>query len=447
MVLSSLLRNMGYVFIMPVALRTIEPQHLGLWYVLVALGGLSTLADLGFSQTVGRFAVALTSGEGWVSKFGIASPTTEGAVRLNFRSFINAAKKIHMSAALVSTLILLAAAQVTYFADKQSSAHGWQTQAAFWMFLVTTAYSVYSKWLPSVLTGLQEVTYVAKQTVLGTLAYLVVTTCALVLDGGIVALALGQAVQPLLTNFRLNSRMHERTACFPNDGGRDESRILSVLWPNSWRVGVVMLGAYLINNANILIASRFLTLEETASYGLSMQLFTILTTIAYMLVQARMPEISALRQVPNIAAICPLFGRQLIFALGIFILGSSVILLVGDLCLILIKSQTSLLPPTILAFMAVYRLLEFHHGAFAMLVMSGNRVPFVLPSIVSGACIIVLSLWLAPISGVWGLLIAVAGVQALFNNWWPVKLGLETIDSSFRSVWSKGFGYLVSSIR
>jgi hypothetical protein len=92
-VLLSHSRNMGYGLRMPVALHTIEPKRLGLRYAFIALGGLSGLADLGFSQTEGRFAVALVNGEGWLSKFGIASPMTAGSVGLTMATFVHAAKK------------------------------------------------------------------------------------------------------------------------------------------------------------------------------------------------------------------------------------------------------------------------------------------------------------------------------------------------------------------
>jgi O-antigen/teichoic acid export membrane protein len=447
-IVSTVLRNTGYIFLMPIVLRTVPSDQMGLWYVLMALGGFAALADLGFSQTIGRFASSLATGEGWIGKFGIANSFTPGALKTDLRSFTAAARSIHRLIAVTTVVVMIITALFTYFDAKHASSHTTESYLAFIVFLITTAYSAYSRWLSIVLTGLGEVTYVAKQTVKGTIAYLIITAIGLSLDGGLLALALGQCIQPFTTNFLLSKKLESILAKLPttvNKSGVLE--ICSIIWPNAWRMGLVMLGSFLINNANTLIASRNLTLTETACYGLSVQFINLLTTVAYMVIQARIPEIVSLRVLGDLDNVQKVFGRQLILSVTGFIAGIVCIIFFAPLILIQIKSQTQILPFGALMFLAFYKLLEFHHGAFSSLVITENRVPFVVPALVSGFAIITLGLLLAPLYGVWGLMLSTAIVQASFNNWWSVWLGLKSVNCNYTNLIRSGLSGIAKAAR
>lgn len=446
---ATVLRNTSHLFILPVVLRTVPSEQLGLWYVLVALGGFAALADLGFSQTIGRAATALAGGEGYLSASGPARPGAAGALLVRLPAFVSAARRLYRFIGLGTGTLVLLLAYFSYFDPQHQAVHDTQTRAAFFVFLLFTAYGAYSRWLSVVLTGLDEVAYVARQTVYGTLAYLVVTSAALACGAGILALALGQAIQPLVTNLLLDRRLRlrvPREAPAPDQADR-QARLLAVLWPNSWRIGTMMLGAFLINNANTLLAARFLSLEETASYGLTLQFVGLLSTVAYMFIQARTPELVRRRLEGDLVGVRALFGRQLLLASGIFLAGGLGLVLCGNLVLGALGSQTPVLPLGALAFLVAYRFLEFHHGAFGLLVVSENRVPFVVPSIVSGLLIVLLGWQLAPRLGLWGLLVSAAGVQAAFNNWWTVLLGLRGLDCGYRQLLAAGRAKLVSAIQ
>ena len=65
--------------------------------------------------------------------------------------------------------------------------------------------------------------------------------------------------------------------------------------------------------------------------------------------------------------------------------------------------------------------------------MTAHRNPFAIPVVVSGVMIVLLSLLLVPVLGVWGLILVPGVVQICFNNWWIVLVGLRSMGSNFRS--------------
>lgn len=444
-VLAMVLRNFGSILLLPIILRTVPTEQMGLWYVLLAVGGFAALADLGLSQTVGRFASSLTQGSGWLCKQGIANATTPGAVEVSLASFTRAARVLHRYVATGTLVTMLVAAFFTFFDRQHQCAHSQETYLAFGLFLIANTYGAYARWRSVILTGLGEVTYVARQTVVGTLVYLLSTSVALYLGGGLVALALGFAIQPFVTNFLLIRRMSTLVLDHDDKNTLTTRQILALIWPNSWRIGLVMLGSFLINSANTLLIGRYLSLELTAQYGLSLQLINVLNIVAYMFIQVRLPQMVKLRVEDNNSGIVGLFGRQIIVGITTFTLGAAVIITLGQNILTLVGSKTKLLSTLPLTFLCFYKILEYHHGAFSILIVSENKVPFVLPTLISGLAIVLLGIWWGQDYGLWGIMAATALVQGAFNNWWPVWKALESVHTNYFSIYRLGFRSLVTS--
>ena len=75
----------------------------------------------------------------------------------------------------------------------------------------------------------------------------------------------------------------------------EDKSLYKILFYNAWRLGIVSIGAYMILQLNTLISSYYLGLEVTASYGLTLQLFTILIGVSstiYITLQPRINELN-----------------------------------------------------------------------------------------------------------------------------------------------------------
>ena len=94
----------------------------------------------------------------------------------------------------------------------------------------------------------------------------------------------------------------------------------------------------------------------------------------------------------------------------------------GDAVLRLIDSQTMFLPTAMFAVMVGFHLLEDNQTMATGFIMSDNKIPFFIPSLVSGAATVVL-LWLFLDVlgwGVWGMILAPGIAQLAYQDWkWP----------------------------
>jgi hypothetical protein len=118
--------------------------------------------------------------------------------------------------------------------------------------------------------------------------------------------------------------------------------------------------------------------------------------------------------------------RHFAYSIGIlaatFILGGSTIAFLGNWGLELIGSETRFLPTTMLCAMLLINLLENNHATAAGFISADNRIPFFIPSLISGAgTLLLLWLFLSVFHwGIWGMILAPGLAQLVYQNWkWP----------------------------
>jgi hypothetical protein len=107
---------------------------------------------------------------------------------------------------------------------------------------------------------------------------------------------------------------------------------------------------------------------------------------------------------------------------GAYITAAVIIVMLGQPVFGLVGSKVQLLPHALLALLALVVMLEMNHSNAAFIITTANDVPFVLPSLLSAAAIVLLStvsVWAG--AGALGAIVSQGVVQAAFNNWkWPL---------------------------
>lgn len=58
---------------------------------------------------------------------------------------------------------------------------------------------------------------------------------------------------------------------------KEKWEIFSIIWYNAKKLGMVFIGNYAISKLSLFLAGLYLSLQEIASYGLMIQLVTVLT--------------------------------------------------------------------------------------------------------------------------------------------------------------------------
>jgi O-antigen/teichoic acid export membrane protein len=429
--LATLLRVGANVIILPLILRKLPPEHLGLWYVFAAIGGFASLLDFGFEPTITRMTSYAWGGASRLIAFGLHQDEVKSSVtpepnRALIADLVATLRAYYFWVGLGVLFLLGVGGGIWIWIQTEQLPAATSLRLAWLVYAFGCCLNFISGRWPAMLTGIGALKEGQHITIFSLLFYYAVAVTGLLTGFGIWGLVL--AVLAMGWGLRSFGRhIFRRLAALP--GGLPSAcfhqEIFSAIWPNAWRMGLVSLAAFLATTANTLVCGAFLGLKTTASYGISLQLMTLLSSLSAVWVQVKMPAINQLRLQNRDEEIVRIFvSRTRLFILS-YLTGTLAILFLAPDAFRMIGSKTMLIPFGPLAVLALILFLEMHHWLYAQLVLSENHNPFLKPALISGTAIVLASILLTPKLGIWGLLISRGVIQACYNNWWPVGRALR----------------------
>jgi len=431
--LATLLRVGASVFVLPLILRKIPPEQLGLWYVFGTIGCFASLLDFGFEPTITRLASYTWGGARRLAAFGIhkdeSAPTNVEPNRPLLGELVATLKVYYFWIGLAVLVLLALGGGGWVWIVTANLATATSLRLAWLVYATGCCLNFISGRWPALLSGVGAVREAQHIGIISSLCYYIFAVGGLLAGLGLWAMVLGFLAMGFATR-TLGKHVFQRVVALP--GGLPPAHfhreIFSVIWPNAWRLGLVSVGAFLIVQANTLVCSAFLGLKTTASYGISTQLIAMLVGLCNVWVSVKWPLINQLRVQGRNDEIVRVFVSRMRLTILSYFAGASAILFLAPLVLRVIGSKTTLLPSGQLAVLALIQFLEMHHAIYATLVLSENRNPFLKPALISGVAVIISSVVLTPRYGVWGMLISTGLVQASYNNWWPVLRALRGLE-------------------
>ncbi len=209
---------------------------------------------------------------------------------------------------------------------------------------------------------------------------------------------------------------------------RPQKEVLKAIYPNALKIGLTSLGGFMVTRSAILIGSLYLSLEEIASYGITLQLIAVIAGLAGIYTITYQPKIAQLRISENNPAIKELYLKGQLVLLSTYVAGGMVLTILGEWALKLIGSHTQLMPQLLILAAVVVSFLESNHSIAGMILLSKNEVPFFKASLLSGAFTVALLIIFFHLShpGLWMMIAAPGMVQGVYQNWkWPLMVAIE----------------------
>lgn len=106
----------------------------------------------------------------------------------------------------------------------------------------------------------------------------------------------------------------------------------------------------------------------------------------------------------------------------IYLIGGTCLIVLGEWAMSIIGSDTKFLERSMIVVLLIISYLECNHAMSAGFISADNRIPFFLPSIISGVATVIL-LWIFLDFynlSLWGMILAPGIAQLAYQNWkWP----------------------------
>lgn len=414
------------VILLPFILNKMPQEMVGIWNIFQTITLLVIMLDFGFRPTFARNISYIFSGVKKLQRDGVNHIDTDAQPDYGLlKGSLIAMQRFYRWMALGAFVLLLTAGTAYFYYILQKYTGDRQDAMIAWILLIAiNCYNLYTFYYDALLTGKGYVKRIQQINILGQTLYITLAIGLIYAGFGLTAIVTSQLVSTIvrrLLSYRVFFTPSLKNALAAAQA-QDPKEILTTITPNAVKIGLTQLGGFFVNKSAILIGSAFLTLEEVACYGITMQVMEILARCATVFYQSYTPKLAQCRAENDLKQL----KRYYLLCTGslilIYLVGGTAWVFLGDWALDLIHSQTHFLPTAMLCVMMVISILEHNHAVSAGFIMADNKIPFFIPSLVSGAATIaLLFIFLSPLQmGIWGMILAPGFAQLAYQNWkWP----------------------------
>lgn len=406
------LRLANFLIVLPIALRILPSETVGLWYLMLNLVGMIALVEFGLSAAIARQATFFFAGAGLTE-----TDLARGGNDPNWSAIhglIGVAERIYswlgwlVVAGCVGGGLWLGLAH-----PKEMLQPG--PVIAFLLLSVATFIRMRGLFWNPLLFGLERVR--ASQHIQFTAIILsyAVTLCGLLLGGKLVALAAGQAVMLLYLPYR-SRWMVKKTApqIFHAPATRPPWR---PIWSSTWKSGAVFFGSWIGTQGLVFASAQTAGLSISASFSLSSLVAFTIHSAAQSWLLARYPTISALWAGGKRSEIGTLAKKRIALAMATFAVAALCAWVTLPELIQLIGSRTPALPRPQLGLLFVMAGVDLFIGLNAAVLTSCNVFPHLRVMVGAGIATAISAFVLGSRFGLWGILIAPIACQALSALW------------------------------
>lgn len=428
--------RLGYgIILLPLVLHKLSTADLGMYYVLLSLTALSQLVDFGFGETIGRFITFAMGGAREILAQGLPKPGDSHTPNYTLLWELLATTRTIYRCLTLAVLVIVGS-WGTYIVELRihETSSVLITRLAWAATLAGTMFDIYANWWCVYLRSMNAVVVAARITVLVMLVRLGLAAGLLGAGAGLLSLPIAAILSDTLQRWLARSRVLALLQDHPPPAKTEVRKLLKIIWPNTWRVGVFLFSNYLTVNANTAICLAAFGLAANARYGLSVQLMTIASSMAITWVYVKRPLLGQHLVRQDLAAVRQIFWPRLWLQNLTFLVLAAGVVFCGSWAMNWIGGGKEILSMSWLAVLMLSSFLMLQFSSWGTLMATGNNLAYLWPTVATNVLSLVLSLLLVYFTtlGLGALVLGPLLAGVLFNFWyWPAYAAREIGTSLF----------------
>lgn len=421
------------ILTLPLILKTLTKEEIGLNYLLITFGSLVSLFDFGFAAQFGRNISYIFGGVQSLKKEGI--DFIDSPKEVNYRllaTMIATARFVYRRIAFMVLVLMLSFGSL-YVYKVTNGFNTVQNTLIIWIiFSFSIFFEMYYSYYSALLVGKGMIMESRKALVYSRVIQVVLTFMLLYFGFGLIGVVISNFISPFFS--RIISHYYFFTLELRNKinsfviSKEDKLNLFNTVWHNAKKLGLVFVGAYAINKFSLFIAGLYLPLSEIASYGLMIQFVNLISTISLTFFSINQSRFSILRVNNQKTKLLNEFAYSLNIFYILFVCGALFLIFICPWLLSAIGANVKLPSLFVMSIFVVIVLLEGNHSSFAGLIITKNDVPFVKSSLIAGIAIILGDYFSLEFTnlGILGLVIVQGVCQLAYANWkWPHEVCKE----------------------
>lgn len=418
--------NLGVGFItLPAILKLLNPNEVGLNYILVSINSVITLFDMGFSTQFGKNITYVLSGAQTIEREGISIKYNDSVNEKLLARILATAKKMYKAISWIALVPLLTFGSY-YIWEITNKGTSIEHLSLIWIiFCLSCFFNLYFLYYNSFLQGRGFVKEAKQGQILSRVVQIVVMYAMLLSGCGLIAVVVANLVAPFAYRYYANIKFFDsyiKDIINKHPVASEEIKeTFIILLYNAKKMGIIGLISAILGYASTIIVGAFLPLSVVGSYGVMIQLIGIVAGMSTILFYSITPELSQYLVKREYKRLRERFGLSLFVFIIVQLLGISAIL-IAPYFFKIFGFQTQLPGYLIIILFSIYKFLDWNHALYCQLLLLENNLIFYKSEIITGIISIFLQfLFLYLGYGLYGLLIAQMLPLCIYSAWkWPL---------------------------
>ncbi|WP_418645844.1 hypothetical protein [Tenacibaculum insulae] len=427
--------SLKLILLTPLILTRYNEDYIAFWYLLLTINSLAIVLDFGFYPTFSRIISYAFNGLDSIKDITLIknSKKDEGKPNWSFLEKIyGTVNTIYFSLTfLVGILVFVFSFSPIYniidrVLDKST------LETAYFVFILSIVLNFLSKKFDSVLIGTNHVALINRWNIINNVLNTFTSICIVLIGLNVEWLAFNQLFFSVFLFFR--NYFLERFIC--NEKFKEfklfsfDKDIFKWVWNPVWQSGILIFASTGLTQATGLIYSTLSDSSQLVSYLLTLKLVTIASQFSQAPFYSKIPVFSGLRVKGKIKELSTVTQESIFKSLIVYVFLISLVFLFGDYALQIIGSKSKLENSNFIILMAFVWFFERHHAMHAQIFVTTNKVPFYKTAIISGLINLILIYLLLPSLSTWAFPVSYGVSNAVINNWWNVKLSLNSLNEN-----------------
>jgi O-antigen/teichoic acid export membrane protein len=442
------------LIILPLILRILSAEEIGMNYLMLSIGSLVILFDFGFAPQFGRNISYVYSGAQELKKEGVQVVDLKSQV--NFRllaTMIFTARYVYRRLSIIVLFVMLSLGSIYIYHVTKGFTNVSNSLIIWLIYSASTFFNIYYSYYTSLLTGRGLITASRKATVFSRLTYIILSSTFLFLGMGLLGVVLAEFIAPFvkrhISYISFFTRDLKQTISRFDILNNEKIELFKIIWYNSRKMGIVFICTFFTTKFGLFLAGLYLPLSEIASFGLMIHLIGFIVGISSTLFEIYQPRFSSLRIKGDNKTLIKEFAFSMNIFYVLYIAGVLFLILFGQDILTAIGSNAFLPSFWILSIYAFVIFLEANHSNYATFITTSNNIPFVVPAVI-GSLFIVLGSYISlefTGMGILGLILIQGITESAYDNWkWPLVVHKE-FNISLKSFLFTGFNESVNRVK
>ena len=428
-------RMISGIILLPLLLHRLSPADFGMYCVFVQIVQFVPVVDFGFSVAIGRFVSYAMGGAVDLQAQGVAS--NAGASAPNYQllwQLLVTTRRLYAWLALIALVVVGLFGSVWVGICFRETAHPQLTWLAWGLVLLSVVLEIYFSWWNTFINGMNEVLFNARIGALMNVLKLILAAALLIGGLGLLALPLATLVSSTLLRFMARGRCLDLLGKHPKPKVIETKALLSRLWPNSWRLGTLFLGASACNAVLSFFCTAIFGLKANGMLGLALTIIGMIKTLSLVWTQVKWPVIGQHLIRQNYSLIRRTLRLPFLMQFLTLALLAAVALPTAPICVAWISSSKHLLPMELMVVLAFNCLMDVHFTFWTTLLSMQNRLPFLWSTLITNACTLIVALLLFAFTSLemGALVIAPLLAGVVFNYWYWGIVGAANLGTTWR---------------